>query len=79
MGYKEFASNTFWGRFVDNMLFFVFVIFFVSLFDLVIKQFSWEYVLAMMGADLVLSLVFAAFGFSWTKFYYKGLEKKKKK
>ena len=77
MGYKEFASKTFWGRFVDNMLFFVFVIFFVSLFDLVIKQFSWEYVLAMMGANLVLSLVFAAFGFSWTKYYEKGKIKKK--
>ena len=76
MSYREFASNTFWGRFVDNMLFFIFVTFVVSIFDLVIKQFSWGFVLAMLGANLVLSLIFAAFEFGWTKFYYKGKIKK---
>ncbi len=77
MGYKEFATKTFWGRFVDDMIFFLFVDIFYFLFLYVVKSFSWGEVLINLGINLVLSLAFAAFGFSWTKFYYKGINKKK--
>lgn len=76
MGYKEFASKTFWGRFIDNMIFFLFVDIFYFLFLFVIKHFDWDEVFIMLGVDIILSLVFSAFGFGWTKYYHKGLNNK---
>ena len=76
MGYKEFATKTFWGRFVDDMIFFLILDLFYFLFLLVIKSFDWDEVFIMLGVDIVLALIFAAFGFGWTKYYEKGKIKK---
>ena len=78
MNYKEFTTKTFWGRFVDNMIFFIIVNIFESIFYLFIKQSDWVELSLVLGADIVLSLIFAALGFGWTKFYHKGIKKKKK-
>lgn len=72
MDYIEFSTKTFWGRFVDNMIFFIITDIFISIFNLVIKQFNWSEILVMVGINIVLSLIFAALGFGWTKLYIKG-------
>lgn len=72
MDYIEFSTKTFWGRFVDNVIFFIITDIFVFIFQLVIKQFNWTEVWVYLGINIVLSLVFAALGFSWTKLYIKG-------
>ena len=77
MGYKEFATKTFWGLFVDDMIFFFIINIVCSLFLYVIKQFSWVEFFLVLGADIVLALIFAALGFGWTKYYEKGKIKKK--
>ena len=79
MDYKEFATKTFWGRFVDNMILFIILDIFYFFFLYVIKSFEWDEVFIGLGVDIVLALVFAALGFGWTKYYEKGIEKKKKK
>ncbi len=72
MGYKEFATKTFWGRFVDNMIFLLIVNIVSSLFLYVIKHFNWVEFFLVLVADIVLALIFAALGFGWTKYYEKG-------
>lgn len=72
MDYIEFSTKTFWGRFVDNVIFFIITDIFVFIFQLIIKQFNWTEVWVYLGINIVLSLVFAALGFSWTKLYIKG-------
>ena len=72
MGYKEFATKTFWGRFVDNMILFIILDIFYFFFLYVIKSFEWDEVFIGLGVDIVLALVFAALGFGWTKYYEKG-------
>ncbi|MBP5677670.1 MAG: hypothetical protein J6W88_04140 [Bacteroidales bacterium] len=79
MSYKEFAPNTFWGRFVDDMILFIILDIFYFLFLFVIKSFNWDEVFIGLGVDIVLALIFAALGFGWTKYYYKGIENIKKK
>ena len=76
MSYKDFATKTFWGRFVDNVIFLIITDIFVFIFQLIIKQFNWTEVWVYLGINIVVSLIFAALGFGWTKFYYKGLKKK---
>ncbi|MBP5527695.1 MAG: hypothetical protein J6X79_04480 [Bacteroidales bacterium] len=76
MGYKEFATKTFWGRFVDNMILFIILDIFYFLFLYVIKHFDWDDVFIGFGVDIVLALAFAAFGFGWTKYSQKGNKKK---
>lgn len=75
--YLEFANKTFWGRFVDNLLFFTVVNIFEAVFYLVIDRFDWTLELATFVASIVLSLIFAAIGFGWTKLYKTGLKGKK--
>ena len=72
MSYKDFATKTFWGRFVDNVIFLIITDIFVFIFQLIIKQFNWTEVWVYLGINIVLSLVFAALGFGWTKLYLKG-------
>ena len=72
MDYIEFSTKTFWGRFVDNVIFFIITDIFVFIFQLVIKQFNWTEVWVYLGINIVLSLVFAALGFGRTKLYLKG-------
>ena len=72
MDYIEFSTKTFWGRFVDNVIFFIITDIFVFIFQLIIKQFNWTEVWVYLGINIVLSLVFAALGFGWTKLYITG-------
>lgn len=72
MDYIEFSTKTFWGRFVDNVIFLIITDIFVFIFQLIIKQFNWTEVWVYLGINIVLSLVFAALGFGWTKLYIKG-------
>lgn len=72
MDYIEFSTKTFWGRFVDNVILFIITDIFVFIFKLIIKQFNWTEVWDYLCINIVLSLVFAALGFSWTKLYIKG-------
>ena len=76
MDYKEFATKTFWGRFVDNIIIFTILDIFYFLFLYVIKHFDWDEVFILSGVNIVLALVLAAFGFGWTKNYEKGKIKK---
>lgn len=71
MSYKEFATKTFWCRFVDNMILFFILDIFYFFFLYMIKNFDWDEVFIMIGANIVLALVFAAFGLGWTKYYEK--------
>ena len=77
MGYKEFATKTFWGRFVNNMIF-VLSLNIIDFLHHVTKSFSfdWNELFIMLGVDIVLALVFAALGFSIINFSQKGKEKK---
>ena len=68
MRYNIFAPNTFWGRFIDDMILFLILDIFYFLFLFIIKSFDWDEVFICLGVDIVLALIFAALGFGLTKF-----------
>lgn len=74
MSYKDFASNTFWGRFVDNITFLVGIGITIWLFHPEDVGFSWKGLLIWLGLVVITAAIPAALGFSLTK-----LANKKKK
>lgn len=67
MSYKDFASNTFWGRLVDNMIFFSAIVITIWLFHPEDVVFDWKGFLFQLGLTLILSILLSILGFGPTK------------
>ena len=67
MSYKEFASNTFWGRCVDNMIFFSAVLIGIEIPGFNYELFDWKRFLFRLGLTLILSILLSILGFGPTK------------
>ena len=67
MSYKDFASNTFWGRCVDNMTLLVGIGITIWLFHPEDVEFDWKGFLIVTGLAIIIAAILAALGFSPTK------------
>lgn len=79
MSYKDFASNTFWGRFVDNITFLVGIGITIWLFNPEDVVFDWKGFLIMLGLVVITAVIPAALGFSPTKLATKNKKQPPKK